>query len=108
MTIEVKATSPKARSLLCAALKWIRRIEERKDDLPASFLDNCDPMPLRKEIERHLASYNLAPVTEEEVREFMETNPDVPLSQEDEVALRKAEVRLFKRLGLPINPRRTR
>jgi len=97
--IEVKATSPKARSLLGAALKWIRRIEERKDDLPASFLDNCDPMPLRKEIERHLAIYRL-PVTEEEVRETMEK--PVVLSREDEEALEKAKTRLFKRLGITI------
>lgn len=54
-TIEVRAKDPTAKILLKSALKWIRRIEERAEDLPASFLDNCDPKPLRKEIERYLA-----------------------------------------------------
>lgn len=54
-TIEVRAKDPTAKILLKSALKWIRRIEERSEDLPTSFLDNCDPKPLRKEIERYLA-----------------------------------------------------
>jgi len=44
----------KTRELLKVSLKWIRRIEERKDDLPESFLDNTDIVSLRKEIEAHL------------------------------------------------------
>ena len=54
-TIEVRAKDPTAKILLKSALKWIRRIEERSEYLPTSFLDNCDPKPLRKEIERYLA-----------------------------------------------------
>lgn len=53
--IEVRAKDPSAKSLLKSALKWIRRIEERKEDLPSSFLNNCDPKPLRKKIESYLA-----------------------------------------------------
>ena len=53
--IGAKAKDQTAKILLKAALKWIRRIEERAEDLPPSFLDNCDPKPLRKEIERYLA-----------------------------------------------------
>jgi hypothetical protein len=52
--IEVRAKDPTAKILLKSALKWIRRIEERAEDLPVSFLDNCDPKPLRKEIECYL------------------------------------------------------
>lgn len=50
----MNATNPKTRELLTGALKWIRRIEERAEDLPPSFLDNIDPKPLRKAIEAHL------------------------------------------------------
>lgn len=50
--IEVRAKDPTAKRLLKAALKWLRRIEERAEDLPSSFTDNCDPKPLRKKIER--------------------------------------------------------
>ncbi len=53
--IGAKAKDQTVKILLKAALKWIRRIEERAEDLPPSFLDNCDPKPLRKEIERYLA-----------------------------------------------------
>lgn len=42
--------------LLKLALKWIRRIEDRADDLPKSFTDNGDVKLLRKEIERVLES----------------------------------------------------
>jgi len=41
--------------LLESALKWVRRIEERSKQLPTTFLDNCNPKPLRKAIEAHLA-----------------------------------------------------
>ena len=53
--IEVRARDGEARYLIRSALKWMRRIEERAEDLPASFFDNRDPKPLRKEIERYLA-----------------------------------------------------
>lgn len=52
--ITIQAKDPAAQSLLRAALKWVRRIEERKQDLPKSFIDNCDPKPLRKKIEAYL------------------------------------------------------
>lgn len=39
-------------NLLRSCLKWIRRIEERADDLPASFMDNIDIKPLRKRLEK--------------------------------------------------------
>ena len=38
-----------------ACLGWIRRIEERADELPPLFLDNIDVKPLRKKIEACLA-----------------------------------------------------
>lgn len=43
-----------AQGLLRASLKWIRRLEERKDDIPSTFFDGNDPFPLRKAIEAHL------------------------------------------------------
>lgn len=52
--IEVRAKDPEARKLLESALKWVRRIEERSEDLPPLFLDNCDPKPLRQKIEAYL------------------------------------------------------
>lgn len=52
--IEVRAKDQASKILLKSALKWIRRIEEQQDDLPASFLDNVDPRPLRWEIEAYL------------------------------------------------------
>jgi outer membrane murein-binding lipoprotein Lpp len=36
--------------LLVGAGKWIRRLEERREDLPKSFFDNIDVMPLRKQM----------------------------------------------------------
>ena len=53
-TILVTAKDPEAKKLLTSAVKWIRRIEERSEDLPPAFLDNCDPKPLRKKIEAYL------------------------------------------------------
>lgn len=55
--IEVRANDPEARSLLVAAVKWIRRIEERPDEVTPLFLDNCDVKPLRKKIESYLDKY---------------------------------------------------
>jgi hypothetical protein len=40
------------KNLLRSCLKWIRRIEERQSDLPKSFMDGCDPKPLRKRLEK--------------------------------------------------------
>ena len=42
------------RDRITAALKWIERIENRKEMLPASFMDNCDPAPLVKDLRRIL------------------------------------------------------
>ena len=53
--IEIRTKDPTAKTLLKRALKWIRRIDARANELPKSFTDNCDPKPLRKEIERYLA-----------------------------------------------------
>lgn len=53
-TIKVEVTNPTGKVLLKSALKWIRRIEDRRSGLPASFFDNCDPKPLRKAIEAYL------------------------------------------------------
>ena len=47
----------RARELLMAASKWVRRIEERADDLPSSFLDNTDVAPLRRSIEAFLDAH---------------------------------------------------
>jgi len=40
---------------LRGARKWLLRIHERKDDLPPSLLDHCDPKPLADEIGRLLS-----------------------------------------------------
>lgn len=61
--IIVKLPNKRAKELLISALKWIRRIEERKEDLPLSFLDNCDPKPLRKKIEEFLGDARI-PISE--------------------------------------------
>lgn len=45
----------RACELLQAANGWIRRIEERTEDLPALFIDNIDIKPLRKSIDTFLA-----------------------------------------------------
>lgn len=44
----------RAYDLLTSANKWIRRIEERSEDLPASFLDNVDVTPLRRSIDEFI------------------------------------------------------
>lgn len=50
----VKGEDPKANELLKSANKWLRRLEERRADLPKSFFRGCDPAPLRKQITAHL------------------------------------------------------
>jgi len=57
-TLKVEAVSPKARELLVASLKWIRRIEERADEIQPLFLDNIDVKPLRKSIEDFLNDWD--------------------------------------------------
>ena len=52
----IKCEDPVANNLLKCANKWLRRIEERRDELPKSFFRDCDPAPLRKEIDAHLKS----------------------------------------------------
>lgn len=42
--------TPLQRDKFTAALKWIDRIADRKDMLPASFMDGCDPSPLAKSL----------------------------------------------------------
>lgn len=49
-TIIVRAENPRENALLKSANKWLRRLEERRDDLPKSFFRDGDPSPLRKEI----------------------------------------------------------
>lgn len=49
-TVIVRAENPRANALLKSANKWLRRLEERREDLPKSFFRNCDPAPLRKQI----------------------------------------------------------
>jgi hypothetical protein len=51
----------RARELLMATNKWVRRIEERADMLSASFLDNIDPTPLRKKVDRFLRETDSRP-----------------------------------------------
>lgn len=54
-TIEIKANDPAARELLKRSVKWLERLENRKSELPASFLDGCDPAPLAQDIREHLS-----------------------------------------------------
>ena len=50
----VKSVNPKATLLLQSAVKWLRRLEERREDIPRSFFRGCNPTPLRKKIEAHI------------------------------------------------------
>lgn len=70
-----------AKSLLTAAVKWIRRIEERKEEIPSSFFDNCDPKPLRKRIENYLSTNRVAipRPTIEELEEILSKNCDLQM-----------------------------
>jgi len=47
-TIIVRAEDHRAKVLLKSANKWLRRIDERRDELPKSFFRGCDPRPLCK------------------------------------------------------------
>lgn len=47
--------SLETRSVLKSAVKWLERIHNRREDLPKSFLDGCDPGPLAKKIRGILA-----------------------------------------------------
>lgn len=47
--------TPAQQNALLGALKWVRRIRDRRDELPASFLDGCDPSPLVRKLERLLS-----------------------------------------------------
>jgi hypothetical protein len=61
MTIAVVSKlTPEARDVLIGAVKWLERISDRKDQLPASFMDNCDPAPLAKKIRRLLSNPKLS------------------------------------------------
>jgi len=52
-TIYVKGKlTPKQIDTITGAVKWIERIVNRKEMLPASFLDNTDPAPLAKELRK--------------------------------------------------------
>lgn len=53
-TIIVKGVSPRANELLKSANKWLRRLDERRDELPKSFFRSGDPRQLRKEITKFL------------------------------------------------------
>lgn len=55
--VESKLT-PFQRDRITAALKWVRRIRDRQNDLPPLFMDNCDPSGLVKDLERILAENN--------------------------------------------------
>lgn len=44
----------RAEQLLTSALKWVRMIEERAEDVPQWFRHDADPKPLRKAIEEWL------------------------------------------------------
>jgi hypothetical protein len=48
--------TPGQRSTILAAAKWLERIHDRKEMLPASFLDNTDPLPIAKELRKMLAN----------------------------------------------------
>lgn len=52
----VKCDDPKANALLQSANKWLRRLDERRADLPKSLFRDGDPAPLRKQITEFLAS----------------------------------------------------
>lgn len=53
-TVIVRAENPRANALLKSANKWLRRLDERRADLPKSFFRDGDPAPLRKEITKFL------------------------------------------------------
>lgn len=52
--LRVRLTSSQE-NIIRGALKWIRRIRDRRDELPSSFLDGCDPSALVKELEAMLS-----------------------------------------------------
>lgn len=47
----INPLTPEVRDIMTGALKWIRRIEDRKDTLPPLFMDNTDITPLREAME---------------------------------------------------------
>ncbi len=58
-TIYVRgALTPSQRDTILAATKWIERICDRKEMLPASFMDNTDPAPIAKKLRAILDSQN--------------------------------------------------
>jgi hypothetical protein len=50
--------TPSQRDTILAATKWIERICDRKEMLPASFMDNTDPAPIAKKLRAILDSQN--------------------------------------------------
>lgn len=54
-TVIVRAENPHANELLKSANKWLRRLEERRAELPKSFFRDGDPVPLRKQITAFLS-----------------------------------------------------
>ncbi len=44
-----------ARRLLASAVKWLRLIEERADEVPHWFRHDADPAPLRRDIDAFLS-----------------------------------------------------
>lgn len=60
-TVKVEGSlTPFQRDCITAALKWIMRIDDRRAMLPASFMDNCDPAPLVRDLRGILAGEDRA------------------------------------------------
>lgn len=53
-TVLVRADNARSKELLTSANKWLRRLEDRRSDLPKSFFRDGDPTPLRKLIDAFL------------------------------------------------------
>lgn len=52
---ELLAHNAELLELLTRSLKWIRRLEDRRDDIPHFFDAHTDPKPLRQAIEAAIA-----------------------------------------------------
>ncbi len=60
------ALTPSQRDTILAATKWIERICDRKEMLPASFMDNADPSPIAKKLRASLDSENASGETRQQ------------------------------------------
>lgn len=54
MIVEVRANDPVARELLQRAIKWIERLDKRRESIPHFFDNDTDPGPLAKNIRKYL------------------------------------------------------